>query len=112
MKTKLLPCPFCGGDAELKDIGREGVYGHIEDWCVACKKCGIHVYSPSERGKTNTKDAAKAWNRRQSVSGTLEEIRRIICNAYCKQPDIWDDKKEGVELVDSEICGNCALNLL
>lgn len=112
MKTKLLPCPFCGGEAELEDVGREGFDGHIEDWYVACKKCGIHLYSPNEWENVNKEDAAKAWNRRQSVSGTLEEIKRIICDAYCKQPDIWDDKKEGVELVDSDICRNCALNLL
>ena len=49
---KLKPCPFCGGEARVMDMG----YPH---W-VYCTKCGAKVH-----GRTNDeKDSIEAWNRR------------------------------------------------
>ena len=50
--TELKPCPFCGGEAKISDMG----YPH---W-VFCEKCGarIHGYTTDER------DSIEAWNRR------------------------------------------------
>ena len=57
MAEKLKPCPFCGGEAELVNIGAK----LCDPITVACKQC-----------KCNTQwfdrecDAIKAWNRRTS----------------------------------------------
>ena len=60
--TELLPCPFCGGEAEL-------IHGtaYAEDYSsqVQCSKCGAKIkeihravdYCADEK-------AAEAWNRR------------------------------------------------
>ena len=47
-----------------------------------------------------------------TVKEILEEVTQEICENYCKYPDTWDEDKEGVELIDSDICKNCPLNKL
>lgn len=50
--VELLPCPFCGGDASLEDIGSAN-----QACLIACTRCGCWVQS-SEIGY------GEAWNRR------------------------------------------------
>lgn len=54
----LLPCPFCGGNAVLRD-------GDF-DWFVACEQC--YIYSPSLRDEAHLErdTAIAAWNRRST----------------------------------------------
>ena len=57
MNEKLLPCPFCGGDAYLvTDDETASLYG------VQCFRCDAGI--PSE--KKTVKEAVEAWNRRAS----------------------------------------------
>ena len=53
---ELLPCPFCGGEAELFD------YPEMKAYCVACLECGVEtlIYSSKEK-------AIKAWNTRINI---------------------------------------------
>ena len=55
------------------------------------------------------KKAAEA--ERKTVPQILEEIAGQLCDSYCKYPEQWDAEKEGKELIDSDICMNCPLNL-
>lgn len=41
----------------------------------------------------------------------LEEILTEICDRYCKWPEIWDEEKEGMTLMDAK-CADCPLNRL
>lgn len=56
----LLPCPFCGGEAEKFTFTSKG---HPEE-CVRCKECGIST--GWFFGTGNDKSLAKVWNRRQA----------------------------------------------
>lgn len=63
---KLLPCPFCGGEAEFS----KGKTGDGEDWhyveCGACAAMGPHVEYASHN--IAVKEAiAEAWNRRTDL---------------------------------------------
>lgn len=56
---KLLPCPFCGGEAEIAES---------EESFIRCRKCGIEspsFYSGGE--KQNSKNAVKYWNTRIEI---------------------------------------------
>lgn len=72
--AKLLPCPFCGGEAAVK---RGAVYFNFRVW-VSCKKCNANTvpFLYGNTGELDSKDytrdgeqiardkAVKAWNRR------------------------------------------------
>ncbi len=47
-----------------------------------------------------------------SITEQIESVKEDICNHYCKYPNEWDEKKEGIELCDSDICRDCPLNRL
>ena len=51
----LKPCPFCGGTAEMMDIG----WPHH----VYCTKCGARVTS-TKYGDKGEAEAIEKWNRR------------------------------------------------
>ena len=65
-RTTLLPCPFCGADAELLDARKFLVvskFSYIFPYSVKCsnKKCGVKPYA--EYSSTE-QEAIAAWNRR------------------------------------------------
>lgn len=51
MNVKLLPCPFCGGDAEMCTHDVTGI-----NW-MRCTKCGA-----SNRASLSANEALAAWN--------------------------------------------------
>lgn len=58
--SELLPCPFCGGEAQVQHQSRE-LYGDVVDWYgVYCKKqfCGY------VSGQSTEAEAIAAWNSR------------------------------------------------
>jgi hypothetical protein len=65
METKLLPCPFCGGPAEIVGAGEGG-------WVVQCRPCA----ATSGEGDPISIPIA-AWNRRveRTAQGVTDEAR-------------------------------------
>ena len=55
---ELKPCPFCGGEAEMRSLGI-GFYGGRIYW-VHCISCCAEINNP----KPSEEDAIKDWNRR------------------------------------------------
>lgn len=55
MAENLLPCPFCGGEAELHCNSDETLYG------VYCPSCGAQT---AHEGFATDQEAVAAWNRR------------------------------------------------
>lgn len=51
--SELLPCPFCGGEAEINGANKYG-------WSVWCKKC----HSNNNWGHATEQGAIDAWNTR------------------------------------------------
>lgn len=56
--VKLKPCPFCGGEAEMKGTAYLG--NNPTAFYIVCKDCGMQTASNC---KPKTKQA-KDWNRR------------------------------------------------
>lgn len=59
---KLLPCPFCGGEAERIDFG-PGDAENAGGSCIACKRC--QSSGPVEFGYKE--NFISNWNRRAGV---------------------------------------------
>lgn len=62
MDKTLLPCPFCGGEAEVKRLRRP--VGNGMDWSPRCKDstCCGRIYKRFE----SKEKATNAWNRRNN----------------------------------------------
>lgn len=56
----LLPCPCCGGEARLEDMG----WPHH----VYCSTCGLRVTGDGY-GEEGERSAMKKWNTRSEVTG-------------------------------------------
>lgn len=64
VSVKLLPCPFCGGEAKFVKTSDEIVPGRVElvAWNVRCSRC---FASPLPNNYEGSKEAAaERWNRR------------------------------------------------
>ena len=56
MSDELKPCPFCGGEAEMREGSSTKPY-------IRCKRCGCRTGSSRYRG-----NLAKAWNARADAT--------------------------------------------
>ena len=56
----LLPCPFCGGDAQIQE--QHSIFGDLR-YLVWCPGCGVRFPL-----KMSVELAAEAWNRRRSTA--------------------------------------------
>jgi hypothetical protein len=64
----LLPCPFCGGDAQLSD-GECGIRGMPMNWRnPRCTRCGCDL------GYSHHIDAAERWNRRAYAQANVQAL--------------------------------------
>lgn len=62
METELKPCPFCGGQAELrKTLGRENYFVRCKNMCAIT--CGRHNINGKWR-PISQNEAIELWNRR------------------------------------------------
>ena len=69
MTEKLLPCPFCGGEAKItaRDVEPQGDpwYGENVQTFVICTNCGACLFDDYfHEGFADEHEAVAAWNRR------------------------------------------------
>lgn len=69
-RAELLPCPFCGGGAEIVQIGNEhtksrGFEVRCGTWGCATKKRAMVIRQPLEKAR---EFAIAAWNRRAKAT--------------------------------------------
>lgn len=94
-KTGLRPCPFCGGNAELKTY-RDKLRG--DTFAAMCQKtdCPGRTY----RKRATLKAAIEAWNRRAAPENralTLEELE-AHCKGGADAAPVWIEYKITKEL--------------
>ena len=87
--VKLLPCPFCGADAELCGPNAlRFIIGPSRKFWVRCLGEGCEVESAFDR---TPEVAVAAWNRRAlppSASGPVTEAMVTLTDAECVH--VWD----------------------
>ena len=69
---KLKPCPFCGGEGEIKRYYIKGT-ANCSHYYIQCKQCRAAVKNTS--GYRKIQKAINAWNRRWNHD--MERERRI-----------------------------------
>lgn len=86
-EIKLLPCPFCGGEAMLTNQLATDEYGH-KLWNVLCVKCDNGTSSYWDKNHVVEK-----WNTRKPMQEIVEMLEGEMRNAmkdYKESSDIYD----------------------
>lgn len=85
--TELLPCPFCGGEADLDEIPGSPFTTETYSWGAGCKDCNIGWYNE------NKAEAIAAWNKRAvKLNMSVEKLAEVLVKidddenplGYCK----------------------------
>ena len=71
MSEKLLPCPFCGGEAKVQINTEMGG----SQYQVLCTECPVTV---GRYWYWNKKDAIKAWNTRKPMEQIVEKLDEAL----------------------------------
>ena len=71
VKPALLPCPFCGGEAQavIKEDYSGGVFASAE--CTECVAAISIPFSNMADGKEETRQVIAAWNRRAPLADAV-----------------------------------------
>ena len=78
-ETKLLPCPFCGGEAEFYRTTTRQNFRWSDCVGVRCKTCGASYGTVLYDARIHANDeeyyeAAKAWNTRKPLERIVERL--------------------------------------
>ena len=96
--SKLLKCPFCGGEAEFVKMG---IAKDIPLGFVRCTECGIRL-----RQENYTEDFARdEWNNRKPMDNIVEKLEEL------KKDNTYGCEKVNQELCNSYLdCGLCLID--
>lgn len=75
---ELLPCPFCGGEAEHDEVDEK------ESQRIMCMCCGANI-----REKYII-DAVEAWNTRDWHKAEVKREVKKVLEGFLKNVSVWD----------------------
>ena len=81
-EIKLLPCPFCGGEAEFYRATIKSNGGWCDSVVVRCKECEARtnrvLYNKQKHGEDGEyKEASEVWNTRKPMERIVERLEDL-----------------------------------
>lgn len=90
-EIKLFPCPFCGGEAEIREVDYDPEWhptyndpdsgGDAPVYVIICKSCEASI-----KYKYKESEAVQAWNNRKPIEDMVESVkvenRRFLKEMY------------------------------
>lgn len=101
--SKLLPCPFCGGEAEFYRSTTKTSNGYSDYVVARCKTCGASTNKILYDARKHVSDgeyceAAAAWNKRKPAYEAVKTIEDFKDEArQCNFDGAFADMLEAVE---------------
>jgi Lar family restriction alleviation protein len=107
-EIKLLPCPFCGVEAEFYRMTTKQNFRWSDCVGVRCKTCGASCSTVLYDARIHPNDeeyyeAAKAWNTRNPMERIVERLREMKMRYFLT---IANSGSANLDSVYEEV-GNC-----
>lgn len=107
-EIKLLPCPFCGGEAELYRMTTKQNFRWSDCVGVRCKTCGASCRKVLYDARIHADDeeyceAAKDWNTRKPMEKIVERLEGMKMRYFLTIANTGNKKLDSVY----EEVGNC-----
>ena len=96
-EVKLLPCPFCGGEVEVKSCSSNFFDSVFE---IVCRECGCRQ-APS----IHKEAVINAWNRRKPMEDIVAELE--YQKEKCEEDmEYWNEKswKDSAAYTNWDLC--------
>lgn len=72
MTDKLKPCPFCGGNAKVRETGyRKWDGSHRRFYIVECECCTVNIENDKKE------EAITSWNTRKPMDRIVEQLEKL-----------------------------------
>ena len=113
----VLPCPYCGGDAELRHLSHETSFSEtIDVFCVTCKKCGCNPFEFSDhnlfytskgiqKAKLLKQKALEKWNTRPAPP--IGRCKDCVWSREPAKEDYTEIGRDVLAYKDSLVCDFC-----
>jgi Lar family restriction alleviation protein len=89
--SELLPCPFCGGEAQM-GINKEST---VREYFVGCMNCHIRLYKIGYKRFYTEAEAIAAWNTRAERTCRIEgRYGNQYCTCCGEMVGTWDSESE------------------
>lgn len=87
---ELLPCPFCGGDAEIKKYAKNGMH-------VRCTKCFVGLRQKVLRFSLEWLYGSlmESWNKRQPTTQLVEALQKVA--THTRDNTTYQIAKEAID---------------
>ena len=99
-EIKLLPCPFCGGKAEIREVDYDPEWhptyndpdsgGDAPVYVISCKSCEAGI-----KYKYKESEAVQAWNTRKPIDDMVEQLEKSSDYYECDEQG-----REHVQMID------------
>lgn len=87
--SDLLPCPFCGGDATVRERLDENIWDHSTvTWLsVRCSNCDVIFDWPKCHQEIDGEPyAVTQWNARTTLEPTVQDAARVLLAHWFNNP--------------------------
>ena len=85
MNKELKNCPFCGGEAVIKENTRWDAHVSYKTKCVKCMKCGAKTQEKTSNGYygeyCTDEEISKLWNTRKPINEIVQGLE-VLGNEY------------------------------
>lgn len=101
--AELLPCPFCGGEAQM-GVNKEST---VREYFIGCMNCHIRLYKIGYKRFWSEAEAIAAWNTRSDYD--VQALKTLIYDLFDREK-YFNPSRYGINVL-AEKARNLGINV-